>query len=569
MFGKYCTVAIIVLAISGASAAGAPGAAPGQAAATEEPVTFTVFLQGVPIGSEQVIVKSGPEGWTISSTGRLGAPVNLVTARFEVRYDQAWKALGIDVDASLRGQPLLMHSTIQNGTATTEVTQAGKISQKTDQVAPDTIIAPNMFFAAYEAMALRLRTAAPGALFKAWIAPQAEIDVKVETVEDERVQTPTGAIDSRHFTLVLVSPSGPSGAELWLERDRGRLLRFRVASQALEVARNDVAVISARVEHLSRDNDEKVVIPAYGFSLAGTISKPAAPRPAGSRLPAVVLVPGSGQVDRDEVVAGIPIFAQLAGALADAGFLVVRYDKRGVGQSGGRAEAATLADYADDVRAVVTMLSRRHDVDAARIAVLGHSEGGMIAMIAASQDRKISALALVATPGTTGAELVLEQQQHLLAGLKITDAEKTSRIELQKKIQRAVITGAGWDGVPPEIRRQADTPWFQSFLKFDPARVMPKVRCPILVLQGELDRQVPVGHAELLAALARRRKANAGVEVVVFPGLNHLLVPARTGEADEYAKLPDRKVSKDVLDKLTWWLTDGVKLAAAAAAKAK
>ena len=569
MSGHYCTVAILLLATCGSAAAQAPATAPGQAATREPPSSFTVFLQGVPIGIEQVTVRSGPAGWTIASTGRLAAPVNLITSRFEVRYDPAWKALGIDIEASLRGQPLLMHSTIQNGTATTEITQAGNLSQRTDQVAPDTIVAPNMFFAAYEAMALRLKSAQPGASFKTWIAPQAEIDARLDGVVEERVQTLNGAIDARHFTLTMVNPSGPVSAELWADREGSRLLRFRIASQNLEVAREDVASVSARVEHLARDNDEKLVMPANGFSLAGTLSKPTAPRTPGTRLPAVVLVPGSGPVDRDETVAGISVFAQMAGVLADAGFVVVRYDKRGVGQSGGRDESAALADYSDDVRAVVTMLSKRRDVDPGRISLVGHSEGGMIAMIAASQDKRISAIVLVATPGTTGAELVLEQQQHVLSGLTVSDEEKKSRIDLQKKIQHAVLTGSGWEGVPQAIRRQADTPWFHSFLKFDPAVVMPKVRRPILILHGELDRQVPAGHAERLAALARRRKVNSGVDVFVFPGLNHLLVPARTGEADEYATLPDKKVSKDVLDKLTWWLTEGVKQAAAAAARVK
>ena len=87
------------------------------------------------------------------------------------------------------------------------------------------------------------------------------------------------------------------------------------------------------------------------------------------RLPAVLLVGGSGPTDRDELVFGIPIFGQLADAFADAGFIVLRYDKRGVGQSGGRDEAATLADYAEDVRAAVRFLSQRKDVDPKRIAV--------------------------------------------------------------------------------------------------------------------------------------------------------------------------------------------------------
>jgi predicted alpha/beta hydrolase len=130
---------------------------------------------------------------------------------------------------------------------------------------------------------------------------------------------------------------------------------------------------------ISRPGDEPVLIPANGFNLAGTVSKATA---AGARHPAVVLVAGSGPLDRDETVAGIPIFGQLASALADAGFAVLRYDKRGIGQSGGRVESAGLTEYAEDVRAAVTFMGRRKDVDAKRISVVGHSEGGAAALIA-------------------------------------------------------------------------------------------------------------------------------------------------------------------------------------------
>ena len=130
--------------------------------------------------------------------------------------------------------------------------------------------------------------------------------------------------------------------------------------------------------------------------LTGTLSKPASAPPGATRLPAVLLVGGSGPTDRDELVFGIPIFGQLADAIADAGFIVLRYDKRGVGMSGGRDEAATLADYADDVRAAVKFLSDRKDVDPKRIAFVGYGEGGIVAMLAAAKDKRIAALALVA-----------------------------------------------------------------------------------------------------------------------------------------------------------------------------
>ena len=156
------------------------------------------------------------------------------------------------------------------------------------------------------------------------------------------------------------------------------------------------------------------------------------------RHPVVVLVGGAGAVDRDETVADIPIFGQLAGALADRGFMVLRYDKRGVGQSGGRVETVTLQDYADDAIAIVKWLARRDDVDPRRIAVLGYGEGGAAAMLAAAREKKIASLVLVAANGTSGADLVLEQQRHQLDLMKTSDAERQAKIDLQQRVQTAV-----------------------------------------------------------------------------------------------------------------------------------
>jgi pimeloyl-ACP methyl ester carboxylesterase len=282
----------------------------------------------------------------------------------------------------------------------------------------------------------------------------------------------------------------------------------------------------------------------------------------------VILVPGPGPVDRDETVAGISVFAQVANALADAGFVVIRYDKRGVGQSGGREESATMKDYAEDVRAVVEFLRKRKDIDQQRIALVGHSEGGLVGMMTAADAKKrVAALVLMATPGTTGAELVLEQQRHLLDRMALPEDEKRDRMELQEKIQKAVMSGKGWESIPAGYRRQADTPWFRTFLLFDPARAMAKVAQPIMVIQGDRDRQVAARHAQLLADAASARKKNPGADLLIVEGINHLLVPATTGEVEEYGTLQDKNVSPKVLDALASWLGDKLHVDAARAGR--
>jgi hypothetical protein len=248
----------------------------------------------------------------------------------------------------------------------------------------------------------------------------------------------------------------------------------------------------------------------------------------------------------------------------------VRYDKRGVGQSGGRDESATLQDYADDVRAVVEFLRKRKDVDPKRVAVAGHSEGGLVALQAGANagSKKVIVVALLATPGTKGGELVLEQQRYLLDKLKLPDEEKQNRIDLQQRIQAAVVSGTGWEGIPEAYRKQADTPWFRSFLTFDPMKVINKVEQPVVIVQAERDRQVPSPrHGQLLLDAARGRKKQPDASLVTIDGVNHLFVPAETGDVDEYALLQDKRVSPKVMEALVPWLRDKLHVGAAGAGR--
>jgi fermentation-respiration switch protein FrsA (DUF1100 family) len=187
-------------------------------------------------------------------------------------------------------------------------------------------------------------------------------------------------------------------------------------------------------------------------------------------------------------------------------------------------------------------------VDDDRIAVFGHSEGAAVALIAASRNKDIAAVVLAAGVSGPGAELVLQQQQALLTTSTLSEEEKQSRIALQRRVQAAVLGQGDWTDVPEDIRQQADTPWFHSFLAFDPATVVARLRQPILIVHGELDKQVPPQHADKLAELARARKKvpAESVKVVKLAGVNHLLVPAQTGEVTEYGNLMERSVSPEL-----------------------
>lgn len=543
-------LAVLAMAVPLGASAQPPVAAPPlqEASATN----FAIFVRGAPLGTEQVAMTRTAAGWTIVSSGRLAAPIDAIARRLQVRYTPDWKPLEFTLDGTVQGQAQTIHTVVEGTTARSDLTLAGQTTQKSDTIDPAALLLlPTNFFGPYEALAARLKSAAAGSELAVYIVPQASIRIAVGESSAEQIQTAERLVNARRTRLALVLPAGRLDADLWTD-DTGRMIRFSVPLQALEVVREDIAAVSSRSVSISRPNDAQIGIPSNGFSLAGTLSKPATSSAA--RLPAVVLVGGSGPTDRDSLVAGIPIFGQIGGALADAGYVVVRYDKRGSGQSGGRPEAASLADYADDVRAAVKLMADRKDVDPKRIAVIGHSEGGLVALMAAAKDKKIAAVGLIATPGITGADVILAQQKRILDRTKMTAGEKQAKIDEQKKIHEAVITGKGLELLPPTVRRTVDNPEFQSVLMSDPAKLVPRVRQPLLILQGGLDTQVEPQNADRLEAIARQRKHAPAVDVVKLPGINHLLVPATTGDVAEYGALEDKRVSEAATQAIVMWL---------------
>jgi hypothetical protein len=554
---RLAALALATLVFATVSLA-APHGASAQQPAVAPPLreagatTFTIFLRGTPIGTEQVAVTRTATGWTIVSSGRLAAPIDAVARRVQVRYTPEWKPLEFTLDGTVRGQAQTIRTVVDGATATSDINTAGQPAQKTDTIDPIALLLlPNSFFGPYEALAARLKTVAAGSEIPAYLVPQGSVSIAVGESSPEQIQTAGRLVTARRTRITLVLPGARLDAELWTD-DTGRMIRFSVPAQSLEVVREDIAAVSSRSVTISRPNDAQINIPSNGFSLAGTLSRPA--QASAARLPAVVLVGGSGPTDRDSLVFGIPIFGQIAGALADASYIVVRYDKRGIGQSGGRAESASLADYADDVRAVVKLLSDRKDVDPRRIAVVGHSEGGTVALMAAAKDKKIAAVGLIATPGITGAEIVLAQQQRVLNRMKLTPEEKAAKVDEQKKIHEAVITGKGLELLPPDVRRTVDNAEFQSLLVSDPVKLVPSVRQPVLIVQGGLDTQVEPQNADRLADLALKRKNASAADVVKVPGINHLLVSATTGESSEYGDLKDKHVSEAVTTAIVTWL---------------
>jgi uncharacterized protein len=277
-----------------------------------------------------------------------------------------------------------------------------------------------------------------------------------------------------------------------------------------------------------------------GILLAGTLTVPRE-RPAGG-APAAILISGSGPQDRDSeiaIVQGYRPFRQIADTLGRRGIAVLRLDDRGIGGSDPGTSRATSADLAEDVRAAVAWLRARREIDAGRIALVGHSEGGLIAPLVAESDRAIAAIVLMAGPAQTGRQILAHQQRFAV--------EQDTTIAPSK---RDSVLAALWSQTE-QIARQ--DPWISFFLDHDPLATAMNVAAPVLILHGETDMQVTVEQAYALEQ-AFRAGGNSKVSLVVFPETNHLFLHDADGGWGGYSALRDSSVRQEVLGSLADWL---------------
>lgn len=547
-FLAYCTLAALLQ-----TATATPTAAQSEVSVSPGTATFNVFFRSTPIGFEQTEVTQESGGWVIRSRGDLSQPIDLQNQLFEVHYDDQWRPRNLRIMGYRANAPFSLITTFGSEGAANEVEESGVRRNHTDPTDPGAVVLPNYFFGGFEALAVRLAGTEPGDELPVYVAPQGSVRARVDAVLPQQIQSGPALMNATVYRVSLLHADGPLVVEVWTDVVH-RLVRVTIPAAAIDVAREDIASVGARIRRTSHPGDEDVRVRSEGFSLAVTVTVPVdRPQPEDG-WPAVLLVPGAGGADRDGTVSGVAVLGQIAGAMADEGFLVARYDRRGVGQSGGRAESAGFEAYGDDGRTMVRFLDRRDDVDGDRITVLGYAEGGWAAIQTAVRERRADDLVLVGSPATNGAALLLEQQQRELDRLGSTETERAQRVALQRRIHLAVLGETSWVGVPEEMRRQADNVSFRSFLEFDTEEVLRRARQPVLVLQGELDRRIGMHHAKRLLELAEARRRDVESELVVLEGLDHLLVERADGNTDTYRSLQEQTLSRLFVDRLTRWL---------------
>lgn len=311
-----------------------------------------------------------------------------------------------------------------------------------------------------------------------------------------------------------------------------------------------------------------------GITLAGTLTLPK----QDGVFPAVILISGSGPQNRDEELLGHKPFLVLSDYLTKNGIAVLRYDDRGVAVSKGNFKTATSADFATDVEAGIAYLKSRKEIDKSKIGLIGHSEGGIIAPMVATQSKDVAFIILLAGTGIQGDQLLLLQQQLIGKASGMSDEElqkvksnntkifdiankSTSTEQLQTDLTNYIKQNPSTEkpaGMTEEefVKLQVQqiaTPWMHYFIKYNPAPTLEKVKCPVLALNGEKDLQVPP--KENLGAIkaALLKGGNKNATVIELPNLNHLFQECKTGSPQEYATI-EQTFSPTALTEITKWI---------------
>jgi len=311
------------------------------------------------------------------------------------------------------------------------------------------------------------------------------------------------------------------------------------------------------------------------INLAGTLTLPK----EGADFPAVILISGSGPQDRNSEIYGHKSFLVIADYLTRNGIAVLRVDDRGVGKSKGVYNESSLDGFKRDTEYAIKYLKTRKEINCLKIGLIGHSLGGVIAPMIASESKDINYIILLAGSGIRGDKLMLLQKEVLerkmgaseaaisvgqknIGGayeiiLKSTAKDNSLKMDLNNyftKIFGTVLPKAQID----QLSQQLSLPWFSDFIKYDPQKSLSKVKCPVLALNGSNDMQVPSKENLKAIETAIKKNGNNDIKTIELSKLNHLFQESETGLPNEYGSI-EQTFSPEALKIMGDWILQKTK----------
>ncbi len=306
------------------------------------------------------------------------------------------------------------------------------------------------------------------------------------------------------------------------------------------------------------------------ISLAGTLTYPK----KGSDFPAVILISGSGPQDRNSELMNHKPFLVIADYLTKRGIAVLRVDDRGTGESEGNYNETGLKRFVNDTKSAFEFLKTHKEINHSKIGLIGHSLGGVIAPIIASENTDVSFIVILAGSGIRGDKLMLLQKEKIERKMGVPEVGITqgqnnmkgaydiilksnnNKTQLQTELKNYFTKVFG--AMLPEsqiqtISEQMSIPWLTDFIKFDPQTALSKTKCSVLALNGLNDLQVPPKENLEIIEKTLKENGNEDVETKQLENLNHLFQESETGLPNEYATI-EQTFSPTVLEIIAEWI---------------
>jgi dienelactone hydrolase len=507
---------------------------------------------------------TGSENWSLStSEGEIQlkdqAQFKAAEMDFMVNMDLALDTLlspqMLDLNGKVQAQTYKVTTEFSEGKAVSHMIKDGDTSATEVPLHENVFVLPNGVFYPYTFLVKKYDFEKGGKQeFFAYVVP-VELSLSIEDKGQEKVDFDTT------FSLLqklFVNLGGMVGINLWVDKNQD-IIKLSIPLQGIEVYREGYkpAPKIAEIDTLPKDYiSQDTTFKSGTLKLAGTVT---VPKDKGKKFPACIIISGSGPLDRNGKVPGLGFSVQykaIAHELSNSGILVLRYDKIGVGKSEGDFKTASLSDLVSDAKAGIEYLRSRKDVDTNRICLIGHSEGAIIAPMIAAEDTSIKAIVLMAGTAKPLDQVLMEQQGFLLSKANVPDEMKEKAMQEQQEFFDWVRGKKEWkeEEMPPQYKELVgQKKWFLEHFNHDPLQTIAKVKCKVLILQGQKDKQVFDLHAMMLSN-ALKRAGHQDHMVRLFPDLDHLFCKTE-GEGDyaEYAKT-ERPIDPEFLNFLTDWL---------------